>query len=369
MKIITVTIFRSFNFGAVLQAYALHKKLNDLGNECFVLNYRPKDTEESIERVFQKAASFKSFIYNLIPLFKYKESKRKIINSNSFLKKHLKLTEKYETYDELISNAPQADVFICGSDQIWNPLIFDGLNPLYFLDFVDSNKAVKASFAASIGENFIDDKYKAKIKEYLSTFDKISVREEKAKELLEYTENDIEVVSDPVFLLNKKEWLNISKPSPIQGKYVLCYFLYQPKFLNEVLRKLKDETGYQIVTVTLDAYSKIYCDKQIRDAAPDDFLGLVANAELVITSSFHGTALSILLEKQFYSVIMKSRGSRITSILNKLDLSDRELTEQSPALDLKKAINYAVTTKLVENLRSHSIEYLETVLDKSAQRG
>lgn len=367
MKIITTTIFRSYNYGAVLQAYALHKKLNDLGHDCAILNFRPARGEKRFEKVFQKPNNLKELAYNLLPLFKYRESKRKIENANHFFDNNLKLTKKYETYEEIINDKPDADIFFCGSDQIWNPIIH-GLSPLYFLDFVDNSKSVKASFAASIGENFIEEKYKSKIKDYLSSFDFVSVREEEAKEILSFTGKNIEVVADPVFLLNKQEWLSISKPALRKGKYILCYFLYQPSFLNKLLKSIKKVTGYKIISVTPDPYSKIYHDVLIRDIGPDGFLGLVADAEMVITSSFHGTALSILLEKQFYSIVEETRGSRITNILKRTELEYREINEKSDNVDVLKKFDYMKVRNNVDAIREESITFIEKVTETAKQR-
>ncbi|MDO5655736.1 MAG: polysaccharide pyruvyl transferase family protein [Flavobacteriaceae bacterium] len=368
MKIKTVTIFRSFNYGALLQTYALHKKLNDMGHDCSVLNYRPPATEQKMTNIVKKSKDIKSFVYNLIPLLKYNETKRMIKKADDFLNKHIKLSERYESYKEILNAPHDTDIFFCGSDQIWNPNIFNGLDPLYFLDFVNSQKSIKASFAASLGGNYIDDKYKKEYQDYLSDFDFISVREEKAKELLEFTNKPIEVIADPVFLLTKEEWLNLAIKPNIKEKYILCYFLYQPKYLNKIIQKIKEETGLKVISVTFDAYTTIKSDKVIRDVGPDEFLGLIANAELVLTSSFHGTVLSILLEKQFYTAVWEKRGSRIKGILKKLNLSHREINESDNSIDIYSTIDYSETNKLILSIRDNSMKFLEKVLLKAKAR-
>lgn len=365
MKIINVTIFRSFNYGAVLQAYALHKKLNDLGHDCSILNFRPTQKEKRFIKVFQRSNNLKEFIVSLIAVLKFGESKRMINSANSFFFNNLKLTEPFKNYIELENNPPKADVFICGSDQIWNPKIH-GVSPLYFLNFINNGDAIKASFAASVGENYIEKSYHKEIEKFLCDFDFISVREEKAKEILGVlTKKEILVVADPVFLLEKKDWMNLAVYPKIKKKYILCYLLYQPKYLNEFLKKIKKDTGYQIISVTPSPYSKIYKDKFIRDVGPDGFLGLIADAEMVITSSFHGTALSILLEKQFYSVVGNERGSRITNILGKLDLSSRIITDNS--FYFKSDINYQDVNEGVNKIRENSLECIQKILDLKSE--
>jgi hypothetical protein len=366
MKIINVTVFRTFNYGALLQAYALQRKLIDLGYSCYILNYRPKENEKRFKKIFQKSNNIKELVYNIIALIKFNESKSKISNANLFCSRYLVLTKKYETYDEILRDKPEANIFICGSDQIWNPKIH-GLSPLYFLDFVDSNKSIKASFAASIGENYLEEKYKDRVEKFLDEFHHISVREDKAKDILSYTGRDIQVISDPVFLLNKNEWINLSKPTSIKEKYILCYFLYQPKFLNNFLKYIKNKTGYKIISVTPEPFSKLYHDKLIRDVGPDGFLGLLANAEIVITSSFHGTALSILLEKEFYSIISQTRGSRIINLLKNTKLENREITEQNMFTDLNDKIDYVETNKLINNMRGMSLSYINELLQSASK--
>lgn len=358
MNINIITIFRSLNYGAVLQAYSLHKKLNDIGHNCMIIDYRTEENEHKFYKVFKKSGDLKINLKNIIGFFKYKETKRMLNTSNKFFFGLLKRTKRYFTYEELLADVPQADVYFCGSDQIWNPKITD-LNPMYFLEFVNNFETIKASFAASIGENSIDKKYYDKLNKLLKDFDFISVREEKAKEIIsEFSNKQVIVIADPVFLLSKDQWLEIATSPKIKEKYILCYFLYQPQYLNNILKKIKRETGYKIITITTELFSKCYYDSLLRDVGPADFIGLIANAEFVVTSSFHGTAFSILLEKQFYAVVSPERGSRILNILNKLDLEDRVISDN---IELTKDfIEYGQVNKRVEQLRKQSMDYPET---------
>lgn len=363
MKIIVTTIFRTLNFGAVLQAYALHSKLISMGHDCKILNYRPVEIERRFNHILTFPSSFKQLFYNILLIVRYRKSREMIRSSNEFLNKYLRLSDSYITYLDILNNPPVGNVFLCGSDQIWNPRlsINKGISPIYFLKFVKDSNAIKASYAASVGENFLDEKYKNEIKDNLKSFDFISVREEKAKEILSFVNREIDVIADPVFLLNKNQWLNIAKFKEFGRKYILCYFLYHPKFLNSLLKKIKKETGYSIIIVSNDPYTKIFGSTHLNNIGPDVFLGLIANAEIILTSSFHGTALSILFNKQFYSVVPPNRGSRILNILEKTGLQDR-IIENEITFRNDLSINYVEVEKKVEKLRSESIDYLNKII-------
>ena len=217
--------------------------------------------------------------------------------------------------------------------------------------------AIRAAYAASLGISYLPEGTKSIIKEYLADMDYISVREKSAKALLsDLTGKEINVNIDPVFLLNKDEWKHLGTKTKIRKPYIMCYVLYRPGWLNNWLKRLHKNTGLDIVVVSTEAYRNIYHNDMVRDAGPKEFLGLIQNAEFVVSSSFHGVALSVANQKPFYAVVNPDMPSRISDLLSTLGLEDRIITDKSEAQT--KDIDYAEAERRIETEREKSFKYL-----------
>lgn len=309
----------AYNYGAQLQAYALLKTVESLGSECNIIDRRS---------VIEKNVKLSASPYDIAAFLHKKDLNAGYRAFERFdVERHNLTSENFREYSRLKENPPEADVYITGSDQVWNPLGFD---PAYFLDFVPAGKK-KISYAASIGVSNIPEDKKSIYKDLLMGFDAVSVREEKAKEILEeFVPKDIKVHCDPVFLLSKDKWREIEQPvRGVDKPYILCYILYRPKWLNGVIKNIKKQTGKQIVLVDPTGWRNIYHDKYIRFAGPAEFIWLISHCDGVITSSFHGTAFASVFSKPFASVINPQKPARITNILQKLELTEHILTEKN----------------------------------------
>ena len=173
---------------------------------------------------------------------------------------------------------------------------------------------------------------------------------------------------DPTLILNSKEWLEVAKYDMCpKEKYVLVYIVtIKPcNYVLDVARKVARERGLKIVRICRDAYPEHSGSdiEEIMTAGPSDFVGLFANAEFVVTNSFHGTVFSINFSKPFYSVIKSqhSTNSRLTSILRKLKLENRILSVGSP-LPVVTDIDFAEPAACLEAEREHSIGYIKNAL-------
>ena len=349
------------NYGSALQAYALQTIIQKLGYTCEFINYRKKKFRKS----------------NLKILIKYIISHISIVLPR---KKREKYSFKFSRFEytflkqrKLIYNAKNIKkcnhkykIFICGSDQIWAPNVFD---PIYFLSFVNPDKP-KIAYAPSIGLDKIPNELQDKYRNLLRRFDSLSVREEKGAELIYKICNlKAEVVLDPTFLLEKKEWEEILMEPKIEEDYIFVYFLSENKAHEEAVKKLALILGYKIVTVSHSKLNKKMVDYVDNDAGPREFLGYIKNAKLIITDSFHGTIFSIIFKKNFY-VFERfspndkiSQNSRIYNILDKMNLNSR-LIHYGSSIDEIKEINYKDVDKLLQIEKLNSINYLKNSISK-----
>lgn len=352
-KIALTTKYSAYNFGAMLQTYALQKTIKKLGAECLVV-----DADRKRQNELMPWRSPRQIVQNLMFLFHKKELQIGYKRFEEFIDT-FSLSESYKSYDELKRNPPEADVYLAGSDQIWNPL---DVQENYFLRYVPSDR-IRASYAASMGISYMPEGAKRIWNEYLRDIDYISVREVTAKKLInEIAGRDSYVHVDPVLLLSPEEWDSEAVMPNFDRSYIFCYVLYRPNWLNLWLKKLHKETGKEIVVISSDAYRNIYHTKMVRDAGPCEMLGWLQNADFVISSSFHGVALSVANRKPFYAVLNPDAPARITDLLVKFDLENR-IIDRNHGFELMP-IDYARACEIQAKEQMHSLQYLQFLIDR-----
>ena len=343
MKIKTITCHDVYNYGASLQAYALQQYLISLGQDVEIIDYKPDYMRvhynfwyvPSNSHYYQKAMASRVFRFILCCYFapaRYATYGRKL-KFDKFTKKWLHLTRRYNSYEELVKYPPEADLYIAGSDQIWNCNLQNGKDPSYFLQFGDRN-VKRISYAASFAIPEIPDKYKQQISMWLRTFESISVRERTGVKILESLNAKGTVVIDPVFLLEKSDWDRFcnKEKTHFRNKYILVYDLYlDDQRLQKEAKRLAMRDRLKIVAV--DALSRCtYADYNVSNAGPEEFVRLIANSEYVVTNSFHATAFSIIFNKKFSVYYKYSNISRIYDILSAVGL-EGQLNAISPNYD------------------------------------
>lgn len=375
MKIGIITIHRSQNnYGAALQAFALWKYVTSLGFDCEIIDlYRPIHPGFQASRGHlplrkKKKRVIKSFFNKIKSLFlkDNKPNTKRILTPEAVQRFEefnslIKYSHPYFSVDSLYDNPPEYDVYITGSDQVWNPTMPYCIEP-YFLNFV-TNGGRKLSYAASIGISELLPEENSSFRRWLSSYDAISVREKTGSEkICEITGRDNVIqVCDPTFLLEKEAWLRISTPPSVSSKYLLLFTLSFNSLLFEYAMQLKLQSGLELVYLSYGNPVKLPDDCHgVSDAGPREFLGYLNSAEMVITDSFHGTALSLILQaNNFYSYISpkNNRGSRITDLLDTYNLSSHLL---NPELS---------TT--YDELSSNNIDWLNEslILDKEREYG
>lgn len=362
MKVGTITYHRAVNYGAVLQTYALQKVLDKLDIENEVIDYRA-DYIEWIYKPF--CMRDRKNIWDFLKIIKgapIKSKKRK--QFLDFIKNNIRVSDKAYTNTTLSESNDIYDLFISGSDQVFN-LDCSNYDTNYLLDFV-KDKSKKTSYAGSFGFDEIPEE---DIKEYqrlLSDFRSISVREAQGVKIVEQAiDRDATEVLDPTLLLSKEEWKNVIGNFDRKEKgYILIYALKPSETLMKLANKLQELTGLEMLFVK-DSLTKEGQNvlnksvKYLKNANPFEFVNLVANAEYVITNSFHGTAFSINFNKKFFTELLAPEtkvNSRLENILDMFDLRSRQILNlDSLTLD---EIDYGRVNKILDERKNKSIEFL-----------
>lgn len=344
-KIGILTLNSNNNFGNKLQNYALKIKLEEIG-----LNV---DTIWFCQKLLDQ---YKPQIKSL--MFWNENYKRENFFEN-FTRKYLN-RKYYKT--KKINNL--YDYFVVGSDQVWN-YKFKGFNNDYFLEFSDSRKNI--SYAASVGVDKIDNNYIDRFTKGLENIDYISVREEKAKEILQplCPNKNVEVLIDPTMLLTAQEWdIVMKKPKQIEKhedkKFILNYFLGEISVeRKKEIERIAEENNCFIINI-LDKEDPFY------KCGPSEFLYLEKNAFLICTDSFHSSVFAILYNTPFVVFDREQNGvesmnSRIDTLLSKFCLEDRKFNKKITKTQLK--CNYTKAYKILEEERKKALKFLKTALD------
>ena len=358
LKVKMLTFHNAENYGATLQAYALKETLKKLGTNPSYVNYENKAILADYKLI--RTNSLKSFFSSLWYL--PRNLKRKL-SFKSFSGVYLDGNSKlYKNLSQIEQDIQVGDVFVAGSDQIWNPELTDGLSDVYTLNFQTDINIKRVIYGASLGNEEVLQKYASDFKIETRNLDCISVREQSIIRPLEaICDKKVEQVIDPTMLLDKCDWDTlVSSNATINLKdkrYILVYTLFESDEVTKIANHLSKMTGLSVVHFRkYNAYDNEYMSLYSR--GPIDFVNAFKNAEYVITNSFHGTVFSIIYEKCFYSVLPRARAGRIKDLLGKLNLGSR-IVDKTENISLEKKIDYTYAKEKIEEMRSQSIEYLK----------
>jgi hypothetical protein len=366
-----VTWFAHQNYGQVLQAFALQTTIKQLGYEPELINYQPRTVTSKTTSIFETIFSrlpqitaskvLRVLTRELYQLYHNRISARKRL-FKTFVKRYLKVGQEVANINQL---SLHYDGFICGSDQIWAPPVF---NEYYYLSFETDPKR-KISYAPSFGLNTIPESLSKLVAAYTTNIKNLSVREETGANLLEeLIGRRPYIVVDPTLLLDAEQWSQVESRVAVRYPFILCYFLGDNPEHRMIVDKIKRETGLHVVILpfnTGDHFIKGFAAKS--SVGPREFLSLVSNAELICTDSYHGVLFSInynkpfLAFKRFSDEDPVSQNSRINHILGKYELWDR-LVANNDVLRYNQKIDYSKVNKLLRLEREHSIAFLELSL-------
>ena len=377
VKIGIITFHRAHNFGAMLQAFALQRFLSK-NYDVKIIDYRPI----AIEREYYIQKGFKSFIKNQIKwIIRYKQQKYLKQKRKKFIKFENNYLEKTkDSYNEtsIIKTNGLFDLFIAGSDQIWNiDITTSDLH--FFLDFVDDDNK-KITYAASFGKIGLikNNSNKDYIISLLSKIKEPLLREDEGidelKSLGVDTWKDAKIVCDPSFLMDKIEWNLMFNLEDNKEHYILLFLVAKPTNSIEFAHNLSIEKKLKVKFIS--TYGKVsdcpeWCENTM-SSGPIEFLKLIYNADYIVTTSFHGMAFSINFRKQFFYELDRNeigRNSRLTKLSTVFSLSDNEILDKQ--IDDINYIDYSAREHLIADLSRQSkktiydrINHAFSIIDK-----
>ena len=357
-----VTIFDNFNNGTYLQAFATSYMVRKLGYKVLFVDYCREFNKYTLFWQHLWRNPLKQF-FAFIGFVKRRKAMQSIVRSN------FTLTNPYVGYQSLEKNPPKADIYLTGSDQVWNTLHNHGIDKAYYWGEINDASKKIISYAASIGLDKFDEQDQEQIYALLSRYSAISVREQNAVSILKNLGLDSTLVLDPTLLLSKSEWLEALKldESFVSSPYILYYSVEtseQDKLLEEMARQISQHLGIPIIQMCFGSMSKKnYVSQYVENPLPQDFISLMAHASFVIACSFHGTAFSLNFNKPFVSIVPVKYSSRAVSLLNEFGLSEHFITEKSQ-IDCSKLCNidYKRVNGLLDEKRISSIDFLRKAL-------
>ena len=388
-KVGIVSCYFKNNYGSMLQAYATKKILdnNNIPNETINIDNNIDFKKGKRKYYASQLFNFK-FIKSKFGMIKLKLDKKivKDLGKNISIRdskykefrKEFNLSISCPDYKSLseMADAKYSDVIV-GSDQLWLPV--NVVSDYYTLNWVSDN-INKISYATSFGISKIPDKYTDEYKKFLSRINYLSVREESGKKICDEYGISSKVVCDPTILLTKEEWEQEAvQERIIPDKYILCYFLGSNIEHRKFAEKLKEKTGYKIVSLNhadeYVKYSDTFADITPYDIGPREWINLIKNAEYVCTDSFHGTVFSLLFNKTFfdfrrYSESNKmSTNSRIDSLLDLAGVDKNRILTGNEDVDtvIKYKINYNKVNKNIDKIRQESKKWLLSLITYKAE--
>lgn len=375
-----ITMHKVKNFGSALQAWALQETVRKIGLDVKMIDYLyPNQYYYShapkvsiVSESFFKKLTIKRISKSIKQRLFYKHVKQMLL-FQQFWKKHFLLTKSYSSSEELQACPPQADYYITGSDQVWNPNTMFG-DPSFFLDF-GSIDTRRISYAASFGTNVIPDAYKKQYSDYLSRYAALGIRENTGIKIVDsLIGKQSTLVCDPTLLLTKDDYKVLANESTIHinRPYLLAYILdyaYNPRpVIDSIIKQVSKKLGLHVVYLlcgNLNGYK--FGSTTVSAAGPNEFIELFRNASFVVTSSFHGTVFSLIHEKPFYAVLPTEKSdSRIASLLAQVGLSHRGIkaNEEFIAIVEELSLDYSNVNKQMFKIREESLNYLKSNLLK-----
>jgi len=362
MRIGILTFHCAHNYGAVLQCYALQETLKSMGHEVEVIDYLPDFLTASYRRFSLNRFLSKNpfaLIKKTIREFWLLDIRiKRYAAFNNFICSRLYLSKRVNG-----KSIPQDyDIYIMGSDQIWNPRITKGFDLVYFGGFqFAKGKRKYISYAASMGFQELSDSDKRFCASALQNFDSISVREFQTASLLQpLISKKIETVIDPTLLVDVKIWEAMAVAPRIGKKYVLVYQIGVDHDIIRLAKKIAKEINAVVVEVMAWAYPR-KSRYRMQCATPEEFLGWVKYASCIVTTSFHGTAFSVIFNRPFYNVTGDRNDVRSRSLLKSLGLENRIITKNSSSAFSE--IDYNDANRKIYSLQSKSKNFIKKAVE------
>lgn len=347
-----------------MQAFGLKEVLSHMGHDVHILDYRPEylsydryswKNRPGLKGLFDKEGRkswnlfFKTFIPKAIKARRF----------DRFTKSHLHIDNT-----ALKETSATYDAIVCGSDQIWNPeLTANMLDPVYFGILGKCKNAKVLSYAASAGDISTLKNHTNDFKQKLSHLHAVGVREQSLADFISrnaLTDKAVVTVVDPTILAGAEYYRSIASGRLVKKPYILLFDLFNDPDVRRKAQQIAEEKNIKLIELATYHFDSP-APTIITTASPNDFCSLFLHADCVITTSFHGTAFSILFHKEFFSIDMQYRADRITNLLEQAGITERFIPINSTCTD---KINWSDVDKRLTALRNKSMEFLSTALRK-----
>ena len=374
MKIGIITFQNAENYGAVLQCKALYTYLAECGNNVEIIDYRCP-TVENTYRIFPK---FRKNIFILVrqcigSLKNYKGLKLRKQKFQQFLASFDKTRPL--SLDEICKANFDYDIIISGSDQVWNPNITGGFDKAYFLDF--KGRFRRIGYAISLGNINYPQFSGKEFYDLIRPFDYLSFRELDAAEFIsrKISRQCMQVV-DPTLLLTREQWDSIVENTvfPTPTKYILVYYVIKGQSSDELVRiaeQLSKTHHIPIINIKIDRNTSRYHIKvnNLLNVGPLEFVYLIKNASMVVTSSFHGATLSCIYQKDLSIVMPKENDPRITAIADMFHLQDRVYSSYEDFIERCNDEKLPIDNRTTEyqEVLERSVKYLQEITSTNVQ--
>lgn len=331
-----ITMHRVVNYGSALQAYALQKAIGDMGYYCEIIDYIfPNRYHLSGQQLHELKITWKSYVKKYLPIkavWRNDQIRRNKIKK--FWKQYFKIGRTiYSTPSELQENPPVYDIYVTGSDQVWNPRFMKG-DSSFLLSFVPDG-VKKVAFSSSFACDEIPDSHVEAYKDLLSEYAHISVREQNGMRLIKnLLGRGVPVTLDPTLLFTPAEWKKlcpVSKKKAPRQKYILAYVLNYAfnviPYIYELIKHVQNKLGYDVIFLGVVPKELKHVAKSAIGVGPLEFLKLFESASFVVTSSFHGTSFAVNYNIPFYTVVDCNTGKddRQLSLLRILRIENRAI--------------------------------------------
>lgn len=364
-KIGILTMHSVVHHGSVLQAYATQELIRQLGHDAELIDYKyPNDWHYANGYPHLKGKiTWKTKIASTLGL---RPQYRRAHKIRKFMRRYYNLSNHYLSPESLLSNPPHYDIYIVGSDQVWNPRFMQG-DTIFLLAFTPETSK-RISLSSSFACKILPDEKKDSYRKELSKFHSISVREKQGTEIIrDLLGKEVKVTLDPTLLLDSTFWNFHAKVPKGGDKFLFLYMLdyaYNPTpYIYEVVKYMQSKFRYKVYSYTNipQEFNIQYTD--VSDAGIEQFLGYIKYSSLVVTSSFHGTAFSVNFGTPLLAIVPQVReDDRLASLLEMLDLSHCIVPYGTPFYSLNPTYDIDKEQRLLAYYRNDSIEYLKNAL-------
>lgn len=363
-KVGILTFHGAHNYGSVLQSYASVMTLRKLGYEPEIINLR-NQAQLDAYRIFHPGEGLVRVAFKLLI---YPQLKSRFYKFEHFINHTLPISAKeYRSGEELDIDNLDYDIYYTGSDQVWNPACQD-FESAYYLDFVNHRRTTVA-YAPSMGKAKFDVDDEQRIQGLIEYVDHLSCREQSGADLIaRLSGRAVTQVCDPVLLPMCKEWSDFAQTPRHRKPYILAYFLNNNHGDRSQIDALRRLTGYDVVI--LNEYIRDLFKRGVKmklDATPQEFLGLIRDAAIVYTNSFHATAFSVIFHKNFYTAAAKNANVHNNNDSRKLDFLaslglEHRIVKNGTDIESVESIDYSEADKKLAAIRDKSLNYLKDAL-------